>query len=134
MYPSGQWAGFWEQAGWGRQAMSAFELHFADSRVTGQGTDVVGQFVIRGEYETTEGRVTWVKQYLGKHRVVYEGRPDGEGSILGTWTVDMYGIKNTGPFLLKPETPRQSDDVPIREIKGSGGRRAAGEDHPSVEA
>ncbi len=122
MYPSGQWAGFWEQAGWGRQPMSAFELHFADGRVTGRGNDVVGVFTIRGEYESATGKVGWVKQYVDKHRVLYAGVPDGEGSILGTWTVEMHGITNKGPFLLKPELPRPSGDEPIHEIKANGSR------------
>jgi hypothetical protein len=116
MYPSGSWAGFWEQAGWGRQRMTAFELHFSDGRVTGRGTDVVGPFTIRGEYETATGKVAWVKQYVGKHRVLYSGTPDGEGSILGTWSLEVDGSKNTGPFLLKPENGRQTGDEPIREI------------------
>jgi hypothetical protein len=116
MYPSGSWAGFWEQAGWGRQRMTAFELHFADGRVTGRGTDVVGPFTIRGEYETASGKVAWVKQYVGKHRVLYSGTPDGEGSILGTWSLEVAGIKNTGPFLLKPEHGTPAGDEPIREI------------------
>jgi hypothetical protein len=119
MYPSGSWAGFWEQAGWGRQRMTAFELHFADGRVTGRGTDVVGPFTIAGEYETTTGKVAWVKQYVGKHRVLYAGLPDGEGSILGTWTVDHYGVKNTGPFLLKPHISPPGGNDPIREIPKS---------------
>jgi hypothetical protein len=122
MYPSGSWAGFWEQSGWGRQLMSEFELHFADGRVSGHGTDVIGPFAIRGEYDSPTGKVAWVKQYVGKHRVTYAGAPDGEGSILGTWTVDTYGVKNTGPFLLRPVVPRPSGDEPIHEIP-TGGRR-----------
>jgi hypothetical protein len=96
--------------------MSAFELHFADGRVSGRGTDVVGPFTIAGEYETATGKVAWVKQYVGRHRVFYAGHPDGEGSILGTWTIEMGGAKNTGPFLLRPEVPRPKGDEPIREI------------------
>jgi hypothetical protein len=116
MYPSGSWAGFWEQTGWGRQRMSAFELHFRDDQITGGGTDVIGPFRISGLYESRSGRVRWFKQYLGKHRVFYEGSPDGEGNIGGTWVIELDGRTNTGTFMLKPELPRPTGDEPIVEI------------------
>ncbi|HEY2785722.1 MAG TPA: hypothetical protein VGJ05_12195 [Fimbriiglobus sp.] len=103
--------------------MTSFELQFADGRVTGRGTDVIGVFTIKGDYESATGKVAWVKQYLGKHRVLYTGMPDGEGCILGTWTVEMDGVTNKGPFLLKPELPRPTGDEPIHEIQAGGGRR-----------
>src|SRR5438874_2002201 len=113
MYPSGRWDGFWVQSAWGRQAMAAFTLNFSAGRVTGGGKDVVGRFVFEGEYDEATGEVRMVKQYLGRHRVLYVGRPDGEGSIQGTWHI---GGLDSGPFLLRPVMGKPTGDEPIQEI------------------
>ena len=113
MYPSGAWEGEWHQPAFGRQPMTGFRLRFADGRVAGDGRDVVGRFTVAGEYDPASGRITFVKQYLGKHRVAYVGRPDGEGSIAGTWSI---GPDWTGPFVLRPVVRRPSEDDPIQEI------------------
>ena len=102
MYPSGVWRGFWQQKEFGRQPMEDFRLAFRDGIVTGSGTDVIGPFVFRGEYNTQTGRVSMMKQYLGRHRVLYDGHPDGEGCIGGTWSIPGVGDVYTGPFLLRP--------------------------------
>ena len=113
MYPSGQWEGFWQQVGWGRQPMTQFMLNFAGGKITGKGRDVVGRFTYAGEYDEQTGRVVMIKQYLGRHQVVYVGQPDGEGCIQGTWTIEGY---DTGPFLLRPVVRRPRGDEPIQEI------------------
>ena len=119
MFPSGAWEGFWEQAGHGRQPMRPFELHFRpDGSVEGWGVDMVGEFVFRGQVNPATGRVQLTKQYLGAHQVQYDGRPDGEGCILGTWTIDMSGFRDTGAFALKPALSRPTGDEPIHEIGG----------------
>jgi hypothetical protein len=122
MFPSGVWRGFWVQEWHGRQEMEAFELHFRDGEVTGHGRDIVGRFVFQGEYDEKTGHVRMVKQYLGKHQVFYDGRPDGEGSILGKWTIrldlpDGKVWESTGPFRLHPDVPRPTGDEPIYEIR-----------------
>lgn len=113
MYPSGQWEGFWVQELFGRQAMTPFSLHFADGSVTGQGRDIIGRFTFAGTYDERTGAVVMVKQYVGKHQVLYRGMPDGEGSLQGTWSV---GEGGTGPFLLKPVLQRPREDEPIQEL------------------
>ena len=113
MYPSGRWDGFWVQEVWGRQAMTPFTLRFVGGVVTGDGTDVVGRFTFGGEYDKSTGEVRMVKQYVGKHAVLYVGRPDGEGSIAGTWRI---GEHDSGPFLIRPRVARPAGDEPIQEI------------------
>ena len=113
MYPSGQWDGFWQQEGWGRQPMTPFRLHFAGGRVTGEGKDVIGRFTFAGEYDERTGRVEMVKQYVGLHTVDYNGEPDGEGCLQGTWHI---GDDYKGPFLLRPVVRRPRGDEPIQEI------------------
>lgn len=116
MYPSGMWHGFWEQEGWGRQPMRAFELHFSGTAIRGQGEDVIGRFTIAGTVDRRNGSVSFIKQYLGRHQVEYVGQPDGEGCIGGKWTVRGVIETWTGPFLLKPSLPEVPDDAPIQEI------------------
>lgn len=120
MYPSGLWDGFWQQTGWGRQPMREFRLTFTADRISGQGTDVVGLFTITGTFDRTSGGVAFRKQYLGAHAVDYTGRPDGEGSILGTWTIDNGYAKYEGSFLIKPVIKRDEGWDEIREIKPKG--------------
>src|SRR5437870_4923160 len=77
----------------------------------GGGRDVIGSFVIKGEYQ--ESTLTFVKQYLGKHQVIYSGQYDGEGTIHGRWHIVGNG---SGPFALSPVPPKVSQDAPIQEI------------------
>ena len=113
MYPSGRWDGFWVQTVYGRQPMRTFTLRFAEGKVSGEGRDVIGRFTFSGIYNETTGAVRLVKQYVGKHAVLYVGQPDGEGSILGTWSIGPYC---SGSFLLRPVTQKPTGDEPIQEI------------------
>lgn len=113
MYPSGQWDGFWHQEQYGRQSMTAFTLRFLDGEVTGEGRDIIGRFTFAGGYDIRTGEVVLLKQYVGKHRVTYRGRPDGEGCIQGTWSIGEYW---TGSFLMRPVMRRPREDEPIEEI------------------
>jgi hypothetical protein len=113
MYPSGRWAGFWVQGFYGRQPMKAFALRFADGKVSGEGRDMVGPFTFSGAYNESTGALRMVKQYLGKHMVLYVGHPDGEGSIQGTWSI---GHHDSGSFLLRPVLPKPTGAEPIQEF------------------
>ncbi|HVL15297.1 MAG TPA: hypothetical protein VM529_22185 [Gemmata sp.] len=113
MYPSGRWEGFWVQELWGRQPMTEFTLRFAGGRITGDGADVIGRFTFSGVYDETTGAVRLVKHYVGRHQVLYDGRPDGEGCIAGTWSI---GASWTGPFVLRPVIARPTGDELIEEI------------------
>lgn len=106
MYPSGPWQGFWEQPELGRQPMKDFVLRFEGNTITGEGEDIVGPFVFHGHCDPRTGRITMIKQYLGRHRVHYAGEPDGEGSIFGTWHIEGY---NSGPFLIRPVIMRNTE-------------------------
>jgi hypothetical protein len=113
VYPSGTWEGFWYQEAFGRQPMTAFTLRFGKGLITGEGRDLVGRFTYAGEYDEATGEVRMVKQYVGRHQVVYVGRPDGEGCIAGTWSIPE---DSKGPFLLRPALRRPRGDEPIQEI------------------
>jgi hypothetical protein len=112
MYPSGLWRGYWEQVYWGRQPMPDLVLHFADGIVTGEGRDCIGPFTFEGTYDD-RGNVVMVKQYLGRHKVLYEGTYDGEGTVFGRWSIGGFW---SGPFALSPVRQRPSEDAPIESL------------------
>lgn len=116
MYPSGIWRGHWEQVYFGRQPMTDFYLRFTDHEVEGSGVDVIGKFVIHGDYDPAAGEVKFAKQYVGRHTVLYQGRSDGEGSILGKWSILDGDASWTGPFAISPAAERANGDEPIFEI------------------
>ncbi len=112
MYFSGTWRGYWEQTFWGRQPMHDLVLHFGGGRVEGRGTDIIGRFTFSGTYDT-HGNVTLVKQYLGRHSVLYRGTYDGEGTIFGHWSI---GEAWSGPFALTMSDHSVPADAPIISI------------------
>jgi hypothetical protein len=111
VFPSGKWRGFWEQDDYGRQWMEPLALHFSGGHVEGEGSDVVGDFTFRGTY-SADGAVRLVKQYIGQHSVLYQGRVDGEGAVVGRWSIGPY---LTGPFALMPANEAVAG-LPILEI------------------
>ena len=98
MFPSGAWRGYWEQTMWGRQPMRGLTLRFDSGRIDGDGDDIIGPFTFAGTYDDA-GAVTLVKQYVGRHDVLYHGAYDGEGSIIGRWSISTLW---SGPFALAP--------------------------------
>jgi hypothetical protein len=112
MYPSGAWRGYWDQEVWGRQPMGPLNLRFKDGRIEGEGRDIIGRFTFTGVYDE-RGAIRMVKQYIGKHRVLYEGTYDGEGTIFGQWSIPP---RWSGSFALSPSAGRAPSDAPIEEL------------------
>ncbi len=81
--------GWWQQDGLGRQPMEDLVIEFSSGRLRGSGRDIVGEFEMYGTMENG-GRVRIVKQYKGRHQVVYIGTYDGEGTMFGTWLIEMF--------------------------------------------
>ena len=90
------WRGFWEQPALGRQPMHDVVLRFSDEAIEGGGHDIVGRFTFAGQIGAG-GAVTMIKQYIGRHEVLYQGQYDGEGTIHGRWSI---GPHESGPFVL----------------------------------
>jgi len=98
-FPSGPWTGFFlQKLGSGRHWME-LNLMFRSGKITGDGRDWVGQFAITGRYSTQNGTCRWVKRYLGKHDVSYEGYNEGRG-IWGLWNIDVPPLR--GGFHIWP--------------------------------
>jgi hypothetical protein len=104
-FPSGRWIGFWIQKHppVGRQSTELF-LTFAAGVLDGEGRDRVGKYTVHGRYDLADGRCHWTKQYVGKHRVLYDGFNEGQG-IWGTWTIraSENTIELHGGFHIWPE-------------------------------
>jgi len=111
MYPSGAWRGFWEQQMYGRQSMRQMVLRFEGGRIDGDGVDVIGRFTFTGGYDDG-GSVALIKKYVGRHQVLYRGAYDGEGSIVGRWSI---GDTWSGPFALAPIRGEAQGDVLVEE-------------------
>jgi len=90
--------------------MDDLVLTFSSGVLSGSGHDCIGDFALQGNYESN-GSVSFVKQYTGKHAVTYQGLSTGEGVIYGHWRIPGF---NTGRFALKPDG--KSTDLPIREL------------------
>jgi hypothetical protein len=75
-------------------------LDFANGRVSGEGNDDVGAFVISGHFDSAEGECDWTKTYIGAHDVFYRGFREGKG-IWGTWEI-LWDAR--GGFLIWPRS------------------------------
>jgi hypothetical protein len=104
-FVSGPWTGFFLQRELpdGRYQMELI-LTFCRGRITGEGRDLVGAFVVDGSYSLPEGKCRWTKRYLGKHDVYYQGFNEGKG-IWGTWEIPPRGAfaRLHGGFHIWPE-------------------------------
>jgi hypothetical protein len=63
-------------------------LEFKNGEMTGEGADGIGLFIISGNYSEQSGECSWVKQYVGRHAVDYQGYREGKG-IWGNWKVEI---------------------------------------------
>lgn len=95
--PSGRWVGFYDYPHDRRRHRMDLRLEITTGRISGTGIDPVGRFVISGRVHE-DRRVNWVKTYLGRHDVLYEGFADHNG-IWGTWEIPPW---TTGGFRIWP--------------------------------
>jgi hypothetical protein len=85
-FPSGPWTGFYlERCHPGRQWME-LRLSFRNGRIRGEGRDRIGAFTFIGTYGVRDGRCLWLKRYIGRHEVAYQGDNEGKG-IWGVWEI-----------------------------------------------
>ena len=94
----------------GRQPMSDLKVQVHDGLIHGSGLDVVGQFTMAGQM-AQGGVVRIVKQYVGRHQVVYIGNYDGEGTLFGTWMIDRLAGAWSIKLLRTPDGETEFDDI-----------------------
>ena len=92
----GRWRGWYAYAGNGLHHPMELRLSQKADRVTGAGSDDIGQFTVRGRC-ADDGNLSWLKSYL-THSVDYEGRCQGR-FIRGAWRL----AGATGTFCLWPD-------------------------------
>jgi hypothetical protein len=98
LFPSGQWVGYYNYPGLSRRYMMDLILEFADGRITGEGHDGIGAFVILGNYSTETRECSWDKTYVARHTVKYKGFRENKG-IWGTWLISAF---SNGGFHIWP--------------------------------
>jgi hypothetical protein len=84
--PSGPWTGFYTYNLFPGKYRTDVILSFADGRMTGEGNDAVGPFIISGRYDSASKNCYWTKTYIHQHDVAYTGFGEGKG-IWGTWDI-----------------------------------------------
>lgn len=98
LFPSGPWTGFYNYRPGDRHRMD-LALTFANGLMSGDGTDDIGRFLIKGRYDAANRECYWTKSYIGAHDVYYRGFREGKG-IWGTWEIT---IQQHGGFHIWPK-------------------------------
>jgi hypothetical protein len=96
----------------GRHRME-LHLNFRQGIMTGEGRDMIGQFLIRGKYKVEDGKCAWTKRYVGKHDVAYQGYNEGKG-IWGVWEIPPFhrgGFHIWPTAMGDPTSPRLAESI-----------------------
>ena len=96
-FPSGEWVGFYTYSGRTRKHRMDLILDFNNGRISGEGMDDIGEFLITGTYSPKTMECSWSKDYIGRHTVFYDGYGENKG-IWGTWKIYI----DTGGFHIWP--------------------------------
>ena len=93
------------------------DLTFAAGKLSGDGNDDVGRFMVHGEYDAKSLECSWTKTYIGRHDVFYRGYREGKG-IWGTWEIPphSHGGFNIWPKRIgegKKETAAAAEPMPV---------------------
>ena len=121
-FPSGPWVGFYNYGPGDRRHRMDLHLEFSAGSVSGDGTDDIGRFLIRGKYNTLNRECHWTKTYPGSHDVYYRGFREGKG-IWGTWEI---GIFDHGGFHIWPKG-EHDDEAMTRTTEAAASVDAIGE-------
>ena len=87
LFPSGEWIGYYNYSAGGTRSLMDIRFTFSSGRISADGCDDIGEFVLAGSYDEASRECTWLKHYIGMHDVAYVGFREGKG-IWGTWTVE----------------------------------------------
>ena len=97
--PPGEWTGFYLEFHRPERSWMNLFLQTENDEIKAEGTDYVGPWTAIGTFNPTTGDAHWVKQYVGKHQVIYQGRYL-DGCISGTWQIGIV----EGPFTIWPKS------------------------------
>jgi len=113
-FPSGPWTGFFTYASVPGKWRTDVSFTFGHGRVTGEGNDSVGPFIIAGGYDAGSKECHWTKTYVGAHDVFYQGFREDKG-IWGTWEIREV---SRGGFHLWPLGSQGAEDEAGHEEEG----------------
>ncbi len=109
-FTSGEWTGFYLESHRTSRGWMHLFLSFEDGVLKGEGTDYVGPWVAVGKYDESTGQCAWVKNYIGKHQVSYEGVCDDNG-IQGQWQIFL----TSGHFHIWPRSLAHFNELYLRD-------------------
>ena len=119
-FPSGPWTGFYNYSPQDKHRMD-LDLTFAAGRMSGDGNDDVGRFMIRGQYDVRSLECWWTKAYVGAHDVFYRGFREGKG-IWGTWEITLH---DHGGFHIWPKRAGEGEAETVSAKKEQPVEKAA---------
>lgn len=102
--PVGTYTGTWYQGG----SQGPFSLKVTDSKgmeFNGEGDDSVGKFEITGQYNAVTKEISFKKQYIGKHALLYKGKGP-LGDLEGTWEQEG-NTANNGEWDMAKDAPKK---------------------------
>ena len=105
LFPSGPWTGFYNYTGPEDRHRMDLHLVFANGRMTGDGTDDIALFQIKGRYDQETRECGWIKTYPASHDVIYHGFREGVG-IWGTWEIPPF---SKGGFHIWPKRAQNGE-------------------------
>lgn len=106
---NGEWEGFYNYPfGTTKHKMETF-LNYKDGKISGHGSDDIGQFTWSGKYDEEMYKVNMVKSY-GSHDVNYSGNID-ENGLWGIWAIGEF----KGGFHLWPKKADQKENIAVTE-------------------
>merc|ERR1712224_668354 len=85
-------------------------MNAQDGHITGMGRDDEGTFTMKGTYDSSTKLCRFVKYYIGKHQIMYQGHLKNEVQqcITGIWK----GNVGSGTFELKKGFHSSSRNLP----------------------
>ena len=105
LFPSGPWTGFYNYSPKEKHRMD-LDLTFAAGKLSGDGNDDIGRFMIHGQYDAKSLECSWTKTYVGAHDVSYRGFREGKG-IWGTWEISLFAH---GGFHIWPKRTGEGEE------------------------
>jgi hypothetical protein len=119
-FPSGPWTGFYTYSATSGRHRTDLVLTFSGGRMTGEGCDRVGPFVIEGTYDAGSRECTWTKSYVAAHDVSYTGYREGKG-IWGIWSIcEVHGGFQIWPLNEESEAEvRELEEEEPRELNAT---------------
>lgn len=109
-FPTGPWHGFYLEDHQPRRGWMHLYLSFENGTIKGEGTDYVGPWHAVGNYDQHTGVCQWAKQYLGKHKVQYQGIASKNG-IQGQWKISFFSSE----FHIWPQKMGHLDELYLQE-------------------